>query len=62
MSDPLFELEDRRRREAGLLDAVQRALIAWRGTPKGERDRARQRFMDALHAFNSLVLHDEQPD
>jgi hypothetical protein len=62
MSDPSSEHEDRRRREAGLLAAVRRAQMAWRAAPERERDDARRRFMDALHAFNSLVLYDEQPD
>jgi len=59
MSDPATSDEDRRRLASELLDTVRRAHIAWRGAPEGERDRARLRFMDALHAFNSLVLHDK---
>ena len=47
--------------ESELLAAVQFARLVWIESPENERDSARARFTQALHAFNHLVLYDQEP-
>ena len=47
--------------ESDLLAAVQFARLAWVESPENERDSARARFIQALQAFNDLVLYDREP-
>jgi hypothetical protein len=55
-------LDYRQHVEAELLEAVRRTQLAWRDATEEKRDVARQRFKDALNAFNSVVLHGKEPD
>jgi len=55
-------VEYRQHVEAELLEEVHRAQMAWRDATVEKRDVARQRFKEALNAFNSVVLHGKEPD
>jgi len=54
-------LSARQHIEAELLEEVRRTQQAWRDAPEEERDRARRRFMEALHLFNSVPLYGTEP-
>jgi hypothetical protein len=45
--------------EIELLDLMREKQVEWQHAPAEERDAARQRFMDALEAFNALVLYNQ---
>ena len=53
--------KNREQMESELLAAVQSARLVWIESPETERDSARARFIQALHAFNDLVLYDREP-
>jgi hypothetical protein len=53
--------KNREQMESELLAAVQFARLAWIESPENERDSARARFIQALNAFNNLVLYDREP-
>lgn len=55
-------LDYRQHVEAELLDEVRRTQQAWHDATEEKRDVARQRFKDALNAFNSVVLHGKEPN
>jgi hypothetical protein len=48
--------------EIELLEALRHHQMEWIASSDGNRDIARQRFMNALHAFNSFVLYNKPPD
>jgi hypothetical protein len=48
--------------EIELLDSMREKQLEWQHAPAEERDAARRRFMDALEAFNALVLYNKIPD
>jgi hypothetical protein len=53
--------KSREQMESDLLAAVQFARRVWIESPENERESARTRFIQALQAFNNLVLYDQEP-
>ena len=47
--------------ESQLLEELSLRQTEWRRASEGDRDVARQRFMNALLVFNSLVLDGQPP-
>jgi hypothetical protein len=47
--------------ETELLEIMRERQREWASAKDEHRDLMRQRFMNALHAFNSLVLYDKHP-
>ena len=45
-----------------LMEALRRRQREWSSADEDNRDVARQRFMNALYAFHSLILPDRIPD
>ena len=41
------------------LEDMRQKQLEWRQASALDKDLARQRFMDALHRFNSLILYDK---
>ena len=48
--------------ETELLEVLRLRQYEWVTASDGQRDIARQRFMNALHAFNSAVLYGKYPN
>jgi hypothetical protein len=48
--------------EEELLEELNRSQREWIAASEPDRAAARQRFMDALHTFNSLVLYGKTPE
>jgi hypothetical protein len=53
--------KDRDRVETELLEILRQRQQEWTTAPDDQRDYARQRFMNALQNFNSLVLYGKAP-
>jgi len=53
--------DDRQRIEDELLEEVCRTKQAWRVAKDPEQVVARQCFMDALDAFNKVVIYGKEP-
>lgn len=54
-------LNQRQQLEEELLEKLRQRQDEWIRASEDDRDAARQRFMDALHVFNSLILYDKLP-
>jgi hypothetical protein len=52
---------NRQRIEDRLLEEVQQAQKAWCEASDGEREWARQQFIEVLDSFNSVVLYGKEP-
>jgi hypothetical protein len=55
-------MKTREELEEALLETLRQRQAEWIRASDDERDEARQRFMAALKAFNSLVLYYKIPD
>ena len=55
-------MKTREELEEALLENVRQRQTEWIRASDEERDEARKRFIDALRAFNSLVVHYKIPD
>jgi hypothetical protein len=53
--------KNREQVETELLETLRRRQHEWTTAPEDRRDYARQRFMNALQDFNSLVLYGKAP-
>jgi hypothetical protein len=62
MDDASRQSKTKQQLEIELLDFMREKQLEWQHAPAEERDAARQRFMDALEAFNALVLYNKIPD
>jgi hypothetical protein len=63
MSDSAARLSRTRQEiEKDLLERVRKSQQEWISASEDNRDEARQRFMDALQTFNSLVLYAKFPN
>lgn len=62
MSSEIAPAKVRQQLEADLLEIVRQRQLEWINAPEADRDEARKRFMDALSAFNRLVLDGKIPD
>jgi hypothetical protein len=55
-------MKTREQLEEDLLETLRQRQAEWKRASNDERDAARQRFIEALHAFNSLVLYNKLPE
>jgi len=55
-------MKTREELEEALLENLRQRQAEWIRASDDERDDARKRLIDALHAFNSLVLYNKIPD
>ena len=47
--------------ESELMEELRKSQAEWHGASDDNREAARERFIDTLHAFNTLILFHKRP-